>query len=179
MQMWSLPDYLKADLDIVFVGINPSAYSARVGHYFANPRNRFWRALNRSGLVGIELWPARDHILVEHGIGFTDLVKRPTPQAAELTAEDFRQGAPVLKGKLERYRPLIVCFHGLTAYRQYLKYGECIVGKPGLGLQRHTIGRSKVFVVPNPSPANARFSVDDLADWYQKLSTLRGETLGN
>ena len=173
--MESLPDYLKADLDIVFVGLNPSAYSARVGHYFANPRNRFWRALNRSGLVGMELWPAQDHILLDHGIGFTDLVKRPTSQAAELTAEDFRQGAPTLKVKLECYQPLIVCFQGLTAYRPYMKYGEGIEVKPDLGLQRHTIDRSKVFVVPNPSPANARFSVDDLADWYRKLSTLRDE----
>ena len=45
----TLPDYLKPGLDIVFVGLNPSDYSVRKGHYFANPRNRFWAAFNRSG----------------------------------------------------------------------------------------------------------------------------------
>ena len=42
----TLPDYLRPGLDIVLVGLNPSAYSARVGHYFANPRNRFWPAVS-------------------------------------------------------------------------------------------------------------------------------------
>jgi G:T/U-mismatch repair DNA glycosylase len=30
-----------------------------------------------------------------------------------------------------------------------------------------------VFVVPNPSPANARYSVEDLAGWYEELRDLR------
>ena len=47
----TLKDYLQEGLDIVFVGLNPSVYSVEVGHYFANPRNRFWAALNKSGLV--------------------------------------------------------------------------------------------------------------------------------
>ena len=48
----TLPDHLREGLDLLFVGLNPSQYSAEVGHYFANPRNRFWPAFNRSGLVG-------------------------------------------------------------------------------------------------------------------------------
>ena len=49
--MKTLPDYLKNNLDIVLVGLNPSQVSVERGHYFANPRNRFWRAFNQSGLV--------------------------------------------------------------------------------------------------------------------------------
>ena len=169
----TLPDYLKEGLDIVFVGINPSAFSARVGHYFANPRNRFWRAFNGSSLVDVELSPELDYTLQDHGIGFTDLVKRVTAQASQLTTDDYRQGSPLLKEKLERYQPLIVCFHGLTSYGQYARYAEGIKEKAALGLQGLVIGRSKVFVIPNPSPANARFSVEDLAQWYRKLRELR------
>ncbi len=51
MELPTLPDYLKEGLDIVFVGLNPSLYSVKEGHYFANPHNRFWTALNRSGLL--------------------------------------------------------------------------------------------------------------------------------
>ena len=173
--METLPDYLKPGLDIIFVGMNPSAYSVREGHYFANPRNRFWAALNRSGLVSAELSPQLDHELPSYGIGLTDVVKRPTAQGSELTGEDYRKWAPVLKQKIEFYAPLIVCFQGTTAYRQYLKHGEGSREAPGLGLQRRTIGASKVYVVPNPSPANARFSIDDLAGWYRKLKALWDE----
>jgi hypothetical protein len=30
-------------------------------------------------------------------------------------------------------------------------------------------------VVPNPSPANARYSLSDLTDWYARLGALRDE----
>ena len=171
----TLPDLLKDGLDIVFVGLNPSTISTRLGHYFANPRNRFWKAFNRSGLVAEQLSPDQDHTLLEHGIGFTDVVKRPTSQGSELSSDDFRKWAPVLKGKLERYQPRIVCFHGVTAYRQYLAHGERVKEKPELGLQERTIGKSMVFVVPNPSPANAVYSLDELSHWYRKLKTLRDD----
>ena len=52
------------------------------------------------------------------------MVKRPTRNTSELRAADYRRWAPVLKAKLERYSPLIVCFHGAVAYRNYLKYAE-------------------------------------------------------
>ena len=169
----TLPDYLKDSLDIVFIGLNPSAYSARVGHYFANPRNRFWAALNRSELVGRELSPQQDATLLEYGIGFTDLVKRPTPQASGLCAADVRQGVPVLQAKLAEHLPRIACFHGMTAYKAYLKYGEGADEKAVLGLQERTIGTTRVFVTPNPSPANAQFSLDDLVRWYRRLKALR------
>ena len=169
----TLPDYLEKGLDIVLVGLNPSRYSAQAGHYFANPRNRFWAALNRSGLVGAELTPQQDSSILEFGIGFTDVVKRPTPQASGLNAADFRRWCPVLKEKLLEYQPRIACFHGLMGYKAYLKYGEGVAERPALGLQARTIGPSRVFVVPNPSPANARFSLDDLAAWYGQLGKLR------
>ena len=174
----TLPDYLQKGLAIVFVGLNPSVYSARMGHYFANPRNRFWSALNCSGLVGRELSPEQDASILEFGIGFTDVVKRPTSQASGLNAADFRRWCPLLKEKLLEYQPSIICFHGLTGYKAYLKYGEGCDDRPRLGLQELTIGKSRVFVVPNPSPANAQFSLDDLVSWYQELNKLRKELIG-
>ena len=171
----TLPDYLRKGLDIVFVGLNPSLYSVQVGHYFANPRNRFWPALNRSELVGREMSPEQDSSLLEQGIGFTDVVKRPTAQGSGLKAADFRHWAPVLKAKLLEYQPRIACFHGVMAYKAYLRYAEEIREDPELGLQELTIGESRVFVVPNPSPANAVYSVDDLARWYGRLKNLREE----
>ena len=117
----TLPNYLKNGLDIIFVGLNPSTYSVRMGYYFANPRNRFWAAFNRSGLIHHDLAPDLDYTLLDYGIGFTDVVKRPTAQGSQLTGEDFRQWVPVLQRKLKEFQPLIGCFHGVTAYGRYLK----------------------------------------------------------
>ena len=170
--METLPDYLAPGLDIVFIGLNPSTISVKAGHYFANPRNRFWKAFNMSGLVDGGLGPERDHILPQHGIGLTDVVKRPTSQGSGLTAADYRQWAPVLKEKLECYQPLVACFHGMMAYRNYLWHADGIRSKGAeLGLQSHQIGNIRVFVTPNPSPANARYSVSDLSGWYRQLAS--------
>ena len=177
-QLDTLPDYLQPGLDIVFVGLNPSLPSVRTGHYFANPRNRFWPALNRSGLVDREMSPGLDGSMLDYSIGFTDVVKRPTAQGSGLKSADFRQWAPVLKAKLLEYQPRIVCFHGVTAYKAYLRYADDLRESPVLGLQERQIGRSRVFVVPNPSPANAVYSLDDLAEWYRRLGSLRGELTG-
>ena len=96
-ELVTLPDYLGMGLDIVFVGLNPSLPSVAVGHYFANPRNRFWPAFNRSNLVARELTPERDGSLLADGIGFTDVVKRPTAMGSGLKAADYRFWSPVLK----------------------------------------------------------------------------------
>ena len=171
----TLPDYLEPGLDIVFVGINPGAYSAEVGHYFAKPTNRFWPALNRSGLLCETLSAETDHMVLRQGIGLTDVVKRPSSSASKLRAGDYRRWSPVLKQKLERFQPLIVCFHGVTGFRNYMKYAEGVNRSPELGPQQHTIGRSRVFVVPSPSPANASYSLDDLVTWYHQLKRFRDE----
>ena len=178
--MRTLPDLLGPGLELVFVGLNPSEYSAREGHYFANPRNRFWQAFNRSALLppslGRECSPADDAALLEYGIGFTDVVKRPTPQGSGLKAADYRRWAPLLREKLLQCQPRMVCFHGLMAYKAYLRYAEGEKTAPELGLQPRAIGHSEVFVVPNPSPANARYSVESLASWYDEVAAaMRGQ----
>ena len=174
--MDTLPDYLTTGLDLVFVGLNPGLTSVRDGHYFASPRNRFWRAANSAGVFDPPLDAETDHMALEQGIGFTDVVKRPSAGASDLRVADFREWAPVLKAKLEQYAPRVVCFHGSVAYRNYLKHAEGVNLRPELGLQSRPIGDSKVFLVPNPSPANAVYSIDDLVDWYHQLRTILEET---
>ncbi len=173
----TLPDYLRPGLDIVLIGLNPSVRSVQDGHYFANPRNRFWSALSAADLIGRPVGPEDDSALLDRGIGFTDVVKRPTRQASGLSSADYRRDAPVLREKLLRHAPRIACFHGLTAYRAYLRHGEGIkdAGNIELGRQELFIGASRVFVLPNPSPANARYSLDDLVSWYVELNRWRVE----
>ena len=176
MMLKTLPDYLRPGLDIVSIGINPSLPSVRDGFYFANPRNRFWRALNASGLLPVLVMPgtaAMDLLASKYGIGFTDVVKRPTANAAELRAADFRDWAPILSDKLEQYAPRIAWFQGIQACAYYLKYAEGMKPVLDWGEQPFRLGGTRVFVSPNPSPANAAFSLGELTDWMRRLQALR------
>ena len=173
--MDTLPDYLAEGLDLVFVGINPSMISVRLGHYYANPRNRFWRVFNACEMANAHLNFETDDLILAHKMGFTDLVKRPTVGISALTIYDFRRGVQELKRKLEYFRPRLICFQGLTAYRQYLRLIERTARNVCLGRQPELIGESIVFVVPNPSSANAGFSLNTLIYWCSKLKDLRDE----
>ena len=81
----------------------------------------------------------------------------------------------ILDDKLVHAAPLVVCFNGLTGFRWYMQYAEGERVTPQLGLQPQRIGQSRVFVAPNPSPANAAYSLETIAGWYRKLGELRGE----
>ena len=91
--MQTLPDYLRHDLSNISIGLNPSPISVQAGYYYANPRNRFWKALNGSRLLNAALEPGEASMLTlfnDYKIGFTDLVKRPTRMGNELRAADFK-----------------------------------------------------------------------------------------
>jgi double-stranded uracil-DNA glycosylase len=174
----TLPDLLRPGLDVVFVGINPSLYSVEQGHYFARRANRFWPCFSRSVLsanvrhaLGVErLEPIHDAVLPEYGFGFTDLVKRPTANVRDLMPGELAGGAAVLIDKLTRYRPRLVCFHGVTIYRAVAPALGLPVADFALGPQPRGIGPTPLFVVPNPSPANAHFTPAQQTEWYDRLA---------
>jgi TDG/mug DNA glycosylase family protein len=174
----TLPDYLRSNLDLILIGINPGLYSVEQGHYFARSTSRFWPAFSRSrlskdvrrGLATDFLRPVHDCELLRFGIGLTDLVKRPSANASEITPSEFEYWTPKLLEKLRRLRPLVACFHGLTAYRPFLKYAWASAEAPVLGLQTRRLGTTRIYMVPNPSPANAHFTPGDQTLWYDRLA---------
>jgi TDG/mug DNA glycosylase family protein len=180
----TLPDILAPELNVVFVGINPSIYSVERGHYFARPTNRFWTALSLSRLsrqirerLGREmLVPEDDLELIEDGFGFTDVVKIPTSSASQLKTSDFEEWAPRARGRIEHYAPRFACFQGVTALRPFLKYALHVdSAELCLGRQADRIGDTRIFLVPNPSPANAHYRLDDLTQWFDVLSESLGD----
>src|SRR5437588_2108104 len=84
-----LPDLLAPSLRVLFCGINPSLYSAAVGHHFARPGNRFYPALFAAGLTERLYSPFEDRELLRLGYGLTNLVGRATARAEELSAEEL------------------------------------------------------------------------------------------
>jgi TDG/mug DNA glycosylase family protein len=182
----TLPDYLATGLSILFVGINPGLLSARRGHYFARRSNRFWPAFSlskiseevRGGLGREILGPEDDASLLSFGIGFTDVVKRPTRNATELSLDEFRLAAPALLAVLDQYRPLVACFHGLTGFRPFARFGLGYKETAReLGLQPGRRNDTEFYVVPSPSPANAHFRLEDQVYWYDQLQSHRAARL--
>jgi TDG/mug DNA glycosylase family protein len=175
----TLPDLLGPDLKVVFVGINPSSYSAARGHYFARKQSRFWPAFSRSCLSAPirlalgrdQLGPEDDRELPRFGFGFTDVVKLPSSNAAALRPADFARWAPDLARRLAPARPAVVCFHGTMAFRPFRRWA---LGQPDrvleLGAQPERLGRARIFVVPNPSPANAHVTPAEQVAWYDRLA---------
>ena len=75
-----LPDIVRKDLRLIFVGINPGRHSARAGHHYAGPGKHFWPMLFESGLVREPLTAQDDQrLLPEFGIGLLNIVGRSTP----------------------------------------------------------------------------------------------------
>ena len=180
----TLPDLLRDGLDVVFVGINPSVFSVERGHYFARPTNRFWPCLSRSILsrrarqaLSVErLGPEHDRALLDHGIGFTDLVKRATAKASELAPSEFAPAVRHLLAKLERHRPRIACFHGVTGFRPVHRLLTGQASEIKLGLQDLLLGPTRVYLVPNPSGANAHVTPVEQTRWYDRLAECLADT---
>ena len=162
-----LPDILEGGLDIVFVGINPGLRSAKAGHYYNNPSNRFWPLLYRSGLLPRRLNPEDDWKLPRFRVGLTDIVKRVSSGSDKLTSDEFKHGAEILTQKIGFYRPSIVCVNGLIVYRALFK------GKGGPGAKTELLAGSRLFVLPSTSARNALYSSDRLLAYFLELVQFR------
>lgn len=160
----TLPDVIAPDLNILFSGINPSLYSAAVGHHFARPGNRFWKALHLAGFTERLLSPFEDHTLLDRGFGLTNLAERATARADELTSEDLRIGHQKLAAKLQKYQPKYLAVLGVSAYRIAFNQPKAQMGQQEKGLFDTTI-----WVLPNPSGLNAHYQVNGLAEMYKLL----------
>jgi TDG/mug DNA glycosylase family protein len=150
----SLPDTVAPQMRLLMCGLNPSVYSAEAGIGFARPGNRYWPAALEAGIVAADRDP--DAALRDHGIGMTDVVKRATPRADELAADEYLGGLARLERLVAWLRPGAVCFVGLAGWRTLYK-------KAVAGVQPDALGGRPVYVMPSTSGLNARVPRSDLA----------------
>ena len=155
---------IASGLDVLFCGINPGLYSAATGNHFARPGNRFWPALHRAGFTRHQLHPSEKEAFLRSGYGLTNLVPRATANADELAPSEFVAGRARLARKVRRYRPRMVAFLGMGAYRH--AFGE---PKAPLGEQRLRFEGARVWVLPSPSGLNANYPLAALAAELRKL----------
>lgn len=160
----TLPDTVAPGMRLLVSGLNPSVYAADAGVGFARPGNRFWAAALAAGLATVDRDPRA--ALRDHGMGMTDIVKRATPRADELTADEYRAGLDRLEALVAWLQPGAVCFVGLAGWR------AAVDRKARPGVQPTPLGGRPVYVMPSTSGLNARTPPTELAAHLEAAASL-------
>ncbi len=157
-------DVIAPGLRVLFCGINPGLYSSFTGHHFARPGNRFWPTLFAAGFTDRLLHPSEEAELLPLGYGITNVVRRASATADELTVEEIVAGGRQLRARVRRYKPRYLAVLSVGAYRVAFEKPRAT-----LGLQPDPIDETKVWVLPNPSGLNAHYQAAELARVFRKL----------
>ena len=157
-----LPDILTPGLRIVFCGTAAGNVSAALGRYYAHPQNKFWRTLEAVGLTPHRLHPPEFATLPRWGLGLTDIAKSVSGMDKQLPRGALgREPCRTMAAKIAAARPTILAFTSLTAGRRYLGRDA------GFGEQPETIGATRIWVLPSPSPA-ANWNWEE--GWWRALA---------
>jgi TDG/mug DNA glycosylase family protein len=154
----ALPDHVGPDMALLCCGLNPSRHSAEAGVPYVTGSNRFWRALAAAGLSDDRSTRNPRRLLAVHRVGMTDLVKRPTTRADEVTTAEYQDGVERLRRLCEWLRPKAVAMVGLHGWRL------AVDRKTLVGWQAEPVGPTPVYVLPSTSGLNARVPLAELAD---------------
>ena len=171
-----VPDLLpETGLRLLFVGINPGLWTAAVQTHFAHPANRFYPALLAAGIITEPISPSagmtdddRDRLRAR-GIGITNVVRRATAKASELSDDELRAGGAELVATIRRTTPRVVAIAGVTAYRTAFGRRRAVLGR-----QPEPLEGAELWVVPNPSGLNAHETVHSLAVAYGEAARAAG-----
>lgn len=173
-----VPDLVGPGVRLLFVGINPGLWTAATQTHFAHPGNRFYPALRAAGIITREIPSTgmsdadRAH-LVDRGLGITNVVRRATARADELSRAEYVAGGAELAARVRQWAPPVVAIAGITAYRTAFGLPKAV---PGLQADADPAlwGGSQVWVVPNPSGLNAHETVASLAEKYAAAARAAG-----
>lgn len=144
-----LPDLLDHGLVVVFCGTAASEISARVGAYYANPSNEFWRALHAIGMTPGLFRPQQYRELLGLKIGLSDLAKCAFGADRRLRPGDFDRRR--FHERLCRYQPQLAAFTSKAAWRVWRGLGAR--DSVAYGWQTGALGATRFYVLPSPSGA--------------------------
>ena len=141
-----LPDLLAPGLKVVFCGTAAGAESAKRRAYYAGINNKFWRTLHEIGLTPRQINPSDYPLLLQFGIGLTDIAKTYSGADSGLRQGHFDRSG--LRLKIEKYTPRAFAFNSKEAAKKFYK-----TNKIEYGQQLETVGATTMFVLPSTSGA--------------------------
>jgi len=163
-----LPDLIQPGLRIVFCGTAAGTVSARRRAYYAHPQNRFWPALYAIGLTPRLMRPEEYPELPRWGLGLTDIAKHASGMDHELPPGALSaEACAALEAKIAAAAPDWLAFTSLTAGRLYLGRAA------GFGEQGERIGRTRLWLLPSPSPT-AGWNWERHEHWWRALADEAG-----
>lgn len=132
-----LTDSLAPHLICVFIGVNPGIRTATTGHAYNHPSNLFWKLLHKSGCTPRLCRAEEDGDMPRlFDLGLTNIVRRPTKDAGELSKAEMDAGVAELEAKIALDRPEAVAIvgkgiweslwrvrHGSNIKKEQFKYG--------------------------------------------------------
>lgn len=137
---------------ILILGSFPSQKSREVSFYYAHPQNRFWKVLEK---VFDEKITNKEKFLLQHNIALWDVIKSCQIEgSSDASIKDVEVNDIEFLLKTSNIKKIYV--NGKKAYDLYHKYLENNL-------------KIKAIYLPSTSPANAQFSLDDLAKRYEVL----------
>lgn len=154
VRLLSLPDFVIPGMRFLVCGLNPSVHAAEAGVGFVSANNRFWNVAREAGLVTSDRKPM-DAVTMD-GVGFTDLVKRSTPKADEVTKAEYRAGFSRIEKLATWLAPKTIVMVGLSGWR------AASDPKANAGWQPTDLGGSPVYVMPSTSGLNTHHTSSDL-----------------
>jgi TDG/mug DNA glycosylase family protein len=153
-----------AAVGAVLCGVNAPKLTVESQLHFARPGNRFWPALHGAGFTPRLLTPSEHTELAHLGYGITKLAARSTARADELSAAELEAAVPSLVDTAARARPGWIAILGISAFRIAFARPRATFGRQDL-----LIAEARVWVLPNPSGLNRRWSLPSLIAEYSKL----------
>lgn len=130
----------------MIVGLNPAPASVEAGHYYQGRSGQ--RQLHRlvsAGLVAPPNGTFFEESALAAGVGFTDIVRRPTTAENGVSKAEIRHGSTLLAESLAAHDvQLVIC-----VFRHPVQALLGSSGTPGLQNQRTSWG-AQVFRMPGP-----------------------------
>ena len=157
-----LPDILTAGLKVIFVGAAASPRSARSGHWYAGPTNKFYLLLYQAGFTPRQLNAEEDVELLRYGIGLTCIHPYVSSSANHLLPPPTEALRTALAEKLQLYAPHIICYNGKDVYRMATGH-NC----SDWGEQESETGSSRIFVVHSSSSRADHWGRERLAVYHE------------
>lgn len=130
--MSNLHPYIRNDLDVLFVALNPPAQSHSNGHWFSGKSSRFFYLLHQSGLViqPVEKESADEIVFgsteLNHNrcsFGVIDLVHNVV-ETNSVKVSPTKEHVVALLEKIRRYKPRNVCVVHYKVRRALQRHGQ-------------------------------------------------------
>ncbi|MGF2948221.1 uracil-DNA glycosylase family protein [Microbacterium alcoholitolerans] len=130
----------------MIVGLNPAPTSVEAGHYYQGRAGQ--GQLRKLAATGLFELPGGRHFekaALASGVGFTDVVKRPTTGEGGVTKAEIAYGSRLLADNLSaRNVGLVIC-----VFRHPVKELLGVEGRSGMQ-EKRTLWGAQVFRMPGP-----------------------------